>query len=107
MALVECLCWGGVSNQCARQAGCFDVTHGQQQEIEMNQDRFAGICKQLRGKLRGRWGELTNNPLGVTAGTRDQLAGRIQERYGVSKENAARQLKDFLDRNRNWDLANR
>jgi len=73
----------------------------------MNQDRFAGIWKQFRGTVKGRWGKLTNNPLVVTAGTRDQLAGRIQERYGVSKATAARQLKDFLDHNRNWDLSNR
>lgn len=73
----------------------------------MNQDRFAGIWKQLRGKVKEHWGKLTNDPLGVAAGTRDQLAGRIQERYGVSKEKAARQLKDFLERNRNWDLSNR
>jgi uncharacterized protein YjbJ (UPF0337 family) len=107
MALFECLWWGGISNRCARQAGFFDVTHGQHQEIEMNQDRFAGICKQFRGKVKERWGELANNTLLVTAGTRDQLAGRVQERYGVAKEEAARQLKDFRDRNRNWDLANR
>jgi len=73
----------------------------------MNQDRFAGIWKQFRGKVKGLWGELINNPLVVTAGTRDQLAGRIQERYGASKEQAAHQLKDFFDRNRNWDLLNR
>ena len=73
----------------------------------MNQDRFAGICKQFSGKVKEHWGKRTNNPLVVTAGTRDQLAGRIQERYGVAKEKAARQLNDFLDRNRNWDLSNR
>ncbi len=73
----------------------------------MNQDRIAGIWKQFRGKVKGRWGELTHDPQVVTAGARDQLAGRIQERYGVSKEEAARQLKDFLDRNRNWDLSSR
>ena len=73
----------------------------------MNQDRFAGSWKQFRGNVKGRWGRLTNSPLVVTAGTRDQLAGRIQERYGVAKEEAARQLKDFFDLNRNWDLANR
>ena len=72
----------------------------------MNQDRFAGIWKQFRGKLNERWGKLANNPLVVTAGTLDQFDGRIQERYGVSKEAAARQLKDFLDRNRNWNLSN-
>ena len=73
----------------------------------MNQDRFEGIWKQLRGKVKGRWGKLTNNPLVVTAGTRDQRAGEIQERYRVVKEKAARQLNDFLDRNRNWDFSNR
>lgn len=73
----------------------------------MNQDRLAGIWKQFSGKVKERWGELTGDPLVVTAGSRDQLAGRIQERYGDSKERAARQLKDFLDRNRNWNLSNR
>ena len=73
----------------------------------MNQARFAGIWKKFSGKVKGRWGKLTNNPLLVTAGAREQRAGRIHEQYGVSKEEAARQLKDFLDRNRNWDLSNR
>lgn len=68
----------------------------------MNQDRFQGIWKQLRGTAKESWGRVTNNPLVVTAGIRDQCAGSIQQRYGVSKEKAARQLKDFLDRNRNW-----
>ncbi len=73
----------------------------------MNQDRFEGIWKQFSGKVQGHWGELTHNPLAVSAGTRAQLAGRIQERYGVSKEEAARQLKEFLDRNHNWDILKR
>ncbi len=68
----------------------------------MNQDRCAGILKQFRGKVKESWGRLVNNPRVVTAGIRDQFAGSIQERYGVSKEKAARQLKEFLDRNRNW-----
>ncbi|MDP2240167.1 MAG: CsbD family protein [Burkholderiales bacterium] len=71
----------------------------------MNQDRFAGIWKQVRGKVKGRWGELTHDPRAVIAGTRDQLAGRIQEGYGISKDVAERQLKEFLHRNRNWDLS--
>lgn len=69
----------------------------------MNQDRCAGIWKQIRGRVKGRWGELTNNPFVVMAGTRDQLAGAIQERYGVAKEESTRQLNDFRDRNRNWN----
>lgn len=73
----------------------------------MNQDRFAGICKQIRGKAKACWGELTNDALAVAAGTRDHLAGRIQERYGITKDMAARQLRDFLNRNRHWDLSHR
>jgi uncharacterized protein YjbJ (UPF0337 family) len=73
----------------------------------MNQARFEGILKQFRGTAMGHWGKLTNNPLIVAAAAREHRAGRVQEQYGVSKEEAARQLKDFVDRNRNWDLSNR
>jgi uncharacterized protein YjbJ (UPF0337 family) len=69
----------------------------------MNQDRFAGICKQFSGTVKESWGRLTGNPLLEIAGTRARRDGRIQERYGVSKEQAARQLKDFFASNRNWD----
>ncbi len=73
----------------------------------MNQDRFEGKWKQFGGKVKERWGRLTNDPQREFAGRRDQLAGRNQERYGVAKEEAARQLKDFLDRNLKWNLLNR
>ena len=73
----------------------------------MNRDRLEGNWKQLSGKVNELWGELTSDTRRKFAGRRDQLAGRIQERYGISKEAAARQLKDFLDRNRNWDLSSR
>ena len=58
----------------------------------MNQERCAGVWKQLTGSLKEHWGELTDNPLVALAGTRDRLAGRIQERYGISKEQSARPL---------------
>ena len=73
----------------------------------MNRDRIVGNWKQFRGKWQEVWGSLTNDPQREFAGRRDQIAGRIQERYGISKEQAARQLKEFLDRNRNWNLSNR
>jgi uncharacterized protein YjbJ (UPF0337 family) len=66
----------------------------------MNQDRFVGNLKQFRGKVKERWGKLTNNQFVVTAGIRDRLTGRTQERNGLSTEEGARQLKDFI--NRNW-----
>ena len=71
----------------------------------MNQDRLAGMWKQFRGKVKGHWGKLTHNALVQRAGTRDQFDGRMQERVGMSKEKAAREIKDFLDRNR--DASNR
>jgi uncharacterized protein YjbJ (UPF0337 family) len=73
----------------------------------MNRDRFEGSWKQFGGKVKEQWGRLTHDPQREFAGRRERLAGRIQERYGISKEEAALQLKDFLDRNRNWDFSNR
>ncbi len=73
----------------------------------MNRDRLEGNWKQFGGKVKERWGRLTHDPQCESAGRRDQVAGIVQERYGISIEEAARQLQDFLDRNRNWDLPNR
>ena len=72
----------------------------------MNRDRFEGNWKQLSGKVKEQWGRLTNDPQREFDGRRDERAGRIQKRYGISKEEAECQLKDFLERNRNWDLSN-
>jgi uncharacterized protein YjbJ (UPF0337 family) len=85
--------------------GTVELTH--HQEIDMNQDRFSGICRQLSGKLTENWGRLTNNPRAVNAGARSQLTGKIQECYGRSKEQATNQLKEFMVRNRNWEISNR
>jgi uncharacterized protein YjbJ (UPF0337 family) len=73
----------------------------------MNQQRFAGMCKQVRGAIRQGWGRLINDPRVEDAGAREQHAGQVQARYGRSKEQAARSLKDFFARNRDWDLSNR
>ena len=74
----------------------------------MNRDRLLGIWKQFRGKAQERWGTLTGDPLAIDAGAGDQLLGRIQEQRGASKEEADRQLTDFMKRNRDWsDLSRR
>jgi uncharacterized protein YjbJ (UPF0337 family) len=52
---------------------------------------------QLRGKIRAQWGKLTDNDLDRIAGRRDQLIGRVQERYGVAKEEAERQVRRFME----------
>jgi uncharacterized protein YjbJ (UPF0337 family) len=58
----------------------------------MNWDRIEGDWKQLLGHAKERWGKLTDDDLSVVAGRRDQLAGMIQERYGVAKEDAEAQI---------------
>ena len=68
----------------------------------MNGDRFQGICKQFSGKVKEQWGALTDDPLTVDAGTHDRFVGSIQERRGLSKQEADWQLEDFMNRNRKW-----
>ncbi len=65
----------------------------------MNWDRVEGNWKQLTGKVKEQWGKLTDDDLDVIAGKRDQLLGRIQERHGVAKEEAERQVQTFERRN--------
>jgi uncharacterized protein YjbJ (UPF0337 family) len=54
----------------------------------VNRNQFEGKWKRLTGSARERWGKLTNNNWETVAGKKDQLAGRIQEQYGVVKANA-------------------
>jgi uncharacterized protein YjbJ (UPF0337 family) len=65
----------------------------------MNQDRIEGNWKQFKGMVKEQWGKLTDDDLDVIAGKRDQLLGRIQERHGLSKDEADVQVKDWEHRN--------
>ncbi len=58
----------------------------------MHWDRIQGQWKQLTGRAKAQWGELTDDDLTVVAGRRDQLAGKIQERYGVALHEAQAQI---------------
>jgi uncharacterized protein YjbJ (UPF0337 family) len=58
----------------------------------MNQDQWAGKWRQLRGHIRNQWGKLTDDDLDRAAGNYDILVGKIQEKYGTSREEIARQL---------------
>jgi uncharacterized protein YjbJ (UPF0337 family) len=60
-------------------------------------DRIAGNWKQFTGKVRERWGELTDDDLDVIAGRREQLAGKIQERYGIVTDQAERQIAAWMN----------
>ena len=61
----------------------------------MNWDLVKGNWKQLTGKVKEKWGKLTDDDLTTIEGRRDQLAGKLQERYGYGKEQAERELDDF------------
>lgn len=61
----------------------------------MNNDVLAGNWKQFHGKMLEQWGKLTKDDLDVAAGRRDQIVGKLQERYGVAKDEAERQIKEF------------
>jgi uncharacterized protein YjbJ (UPF0337 family) len=64
----------------------------------MNADIIQGNWKQIKGKIKEQWGKLTDDDLDVIEGKRDQLIGRIQGRYGLSKDEARRQVDDFYRR---------
>jgi len=61
----------------------------------MNTDRIQGNWKQLKGKVKEKWGKLTNDDMDVIDGKREQLAGKLQERYGFAKEQAIREIENF------------
>ncbi|KXF77038.1 hypothetical protein ATN84_10615 [Paramesorhizobium deserti] len=61
----------------------------------MNWDQIAGQWKQVKGKVREQWGDLTDDDLDRIAGNRDQLVGQLQERYGIAKEEARRQVDEW------------
>jgi len=61
----------------------------------MNWDIIEGNWKQAKGKVKEQWGELTDDQLDRIAGKRDQLVGRIQESYGISKDEAEKRVKTW------------
>lgn len=61
----------------------------------MNEDRIKGEWKKLKGAAKEKWGKLTDDELTTIDGKREQLAGAIQEKYGVAKEEAEKQIKEF------------
>lgn len=62
----------------------------------MNTDVLKGKWKQIRGKAKEWWGDLTDDDLDVIDGNRDQLLGKLQERYGYTKEQAANEVNERI-----------
>jgi uncharacterized protein YjbJ (UPF0337 family) len=53
---------------------------------------------QLKGKFREKWGELTDSDLEVVAGRKDHLLGKLQEKYGLKREEAEKELDEHLSK---------
>lgn len=62
----------------------------------MNTDQLSGQWKQMKGAVRQQWGKLTDNDLEAIAGKKENLIGKLQERYGLAKEEAQRKADEFL-----------
>ena len=61
----------------------------------MNWDRLQGNWKQVKGKIRQQWGKLTDDTLAKINGQRQVLVGKIQEAYGISRDEAERQVREW------------
>jgi len=62
----------------------------------MNWDRIEGNWKQVTGRAKVQWGKLTSDDLDIIAGRREQLAGKIQERYGIARDVADNQVNEWV-----------
>ena len=67
----------------------------EREETNMNWDRAEGNWKQISGRVKEQWGKLTDDVLVQIAGKRDQLVGKIQETYGIGRDEADRQVKEW------------
>jgi len=63
----------------------------------MNWDQVGGNWKQMIGLLREKWGKLTNDDFKLIAGKRERFIGKLQERYGMQKEEAEREMDAWLE----------
>lgn len=61
----------------------------------MNNDTIKGNWTQFKGKVKEQWGKLTDDDLDVINGQREQLVGRLQEREGIERDIAEKQVKDW------------
>lgn len=63
----------------------------------MNDDILKGKWAQLKGSVKEQWGKLTDDEIDQLDGRREQLVGKVQERYGIAREQAARDVENWLN----------
>jgi uncharacterized protein YjbJ (UPF0337 family) len=62
----------------------------------MNWDQIEGKWDQMKGQVKSKWNKLTDDDVGNLAGKKDQVVGKIVERYGIVKDEAERQLDQWI-----------
>ena len=72
--------------------------------MRSNLSRIEGNWKQVKGKVKEQWGKLTSDDLATLTGQKDQLVGKIQERYGIAKEEAQKRADEWAKTAREEDL---
>src|SRR5579863_4540891 len=81
----------------ARDANVARVASATNGEFTMDWNRVEGNWKQLKGKAKQQWGRLTEDDLTQAAGRREELAGKVQERYGLAKDAAQKQVDEWVN----------
>lgn len=76
----------------------FNLLNNLDREVFMNYEQFEGKWEQLQGKIQQQWGKLTNDDLHLIKGKRKELIGKITERQGIAKEQAEKEVDDFIDK---------
>jgi uncharacterized protein YjbJ (UPF0337 family) len=64
----------------------------------MNADVLKGKWHQIRGEVKSKWGQLTDDDLDRISGNAEKLVGQVQERYGYARDRAKREVEDFMQR---------
>jgi uncharacterized protein YjbJ (UPF0337 family) len=62
----------------------------------MNWDQVQGKWKEMSGSVKAKWGDMTDDEVAEVAGNREALEGKIQAKYGKTKEEATKEVDDFL-----------
>ena len=76
-------------------------------ENAMNEDTLKGQWMQLKGKVREKWGKLTDDDVERIHGQSQQLVGRVQERYGIERDEAERQVNEWMRTTRHEEKVSR
>ena len=64
----------------------------------MNEDIVKGKWKELRGKVRERWGKITGDDVDRLKGTHEELIGLLQQRYGYERKQADKEVREWVNR---------